>query len=116
MCRRVRPRVFALACRSVLLWGALAVCTGPTAASADEQQPGAKQPRGKDVFGLTKVWAFDLEIPAKEYEAMQPPAGGFGAFGGPQTPPAPRNPNDRRESERNLFGTEFPWAQGNLST
>src|SRR5262245_59602801 len=115
MSRRVRPAVSALAGGFFLVWGALVGFPSRTAASADEQKPGAKQPRGRDVFGLTKVWAFDLEIPAKEYEAMQPPAGGFGAFGGPQAAPAPRNPNDRRESERNLFGTEFPWAQGNIS-
>jgi putative membrane-bound dehydrogenase-like protein len=116
MSRRVCPGASTLACGSFLLWGALAVCTATTTASADDEKPGAKQPAGKDVFGLTKVWTFDLEIPAKEYEAMQPPAGGFGAFGGPPAPPAPRNPNDRRDSERNLFGTEFPWVQGNLST
>jgi putative membrane-bound dehydrogenase-like protein len=64
-----------------------------------------------DVFGTTRVWAVHLEIPAKEYEAMQPPAGGFGF---PGAPPAPA-PKDKRDSERNLFGTEFPWAQGELT-
>ena len=29
-------------------------------------------------------------------------------------PPAPP-PRDKRDSERNLFGTEFPWAQGDFS-
>ena len=56
---------------------------------------------------------FHLEIPAKEYEAMQPPAGGFGFPGAPPAPPAA--PKDKRDSERNLFGTEFPWAQGDFT-
>ncbi len=40
---------------------------------------------------------------------MQPPATGFGP------PPAVPAPKDKRASERNLFGTEFPWVQGDLS-
>src|SRR5262245_45714309 len=31
-----------------------------------------KQPAGKDVFGLTKVWQFHLELTAKDYDRMQP--------------------------------------------
>ncbi|MFL5340572.1 MAG: CotH kinase family protein [Gemmataceae bacterium] len=72
-----------------------------------------KQPAGQDVFGPTKVWAFQLEIPAGEYDAMQPPAVGFGPPGA--TPPAPSAPKDKRDSERNLFGTQFRWAQGDFS-
>src|SRR5262249_49181275 len=53
-----------------------------------------------------------LEISAKEYEAMQPPAVGFGPPGAPPARPAPK---DRRASERNLFGTEFRWVQCDLS-
>src|SRR5262249_26314203 len=74
-----------------------------------EKEPGAKD-AGKDVFGATKVWAIHLEIPAKEYEAMQPPPPRFGPPGA-----APKDARGKRESERNLFGTEFPWVQGNLS-
>ena len=40
-----------------------------------------------DVFGDSKVWDVRLEIPAKEYEAMQPAPGGFGP---PGAPPAAR--------------------------
>src|SRR6266480_6708195 len=89
----------ALACAASVLFG-LRLTTCP----AD-----GKEASAKDVFGTTKVWAFHLEIPAKEYEAMQPPAGGFGLRGAPPMPPPPK---DKRDSERNLFGTEFPWAQG----
>jgi putative membrane-bound dehydrogenase-like protein len=64
-------------------------------------------------FGLTKVWAIHLEISAKEYEAMQPPLPDFGFPGGP--PPKKEAKRDNRRSDRNLFGTEFPWAQGDLT-
>src|SRR5579871_1195114 len=67
---------------------------------------------GKDFFGTTKVWDIHLELSGKEYEAMQPVAGGFNV---PGAPPAPRARKDKRDSERNLFGTEFPWAQGTLT-
>src|SRR5713226_5363323 len=67
--------------------------------------PAAPAESGKDVFGTTKVWTLHLEIPAKEYEAMQPPVG---------APPMPL-PKDKRDSEKNLFGTEFPWAQGEFT-
>jgi putative membrane-bound dehydrogenase-like protein len=64
-------------------------------------------------FGITKVWAVHLEIAAKEYEAMQPAPGGFGFPGGPPQPqPAPK---DKRESEKNQFGTAFPWAQAEFT-
>src|SRR5277367_5952309 len=95
MSRRFLVGAGALACALIGL--------GMDSRAADKEAP------GKDVFGTTKVWAIHLEIPAKEYDAMQP-ATGFGPPGG--APPAPK---DKRESERNLFGTEFPWAQGDLS-
>jgi putative membrane-bound dehydrogenase-like protein len=63
-------------------------------------------------FGTGKVWKVHIEIPTKEYEAMQPPAAGFGM---PGAPPPPRARRDRRDSERNLFGVEFPWAPADLT-
>jgi putative membrane-bound dehydrogenase-like protein len=73
-----------------------------------------KQPAGADVFAATRVWALHVELAAKEYEAMQPPpGGGFGK--GPAQPPKGKDQGDRRPSEKNLFGTEFPWAQGELT-
>src|SRR6516164_11633591 len=86
------------------------------APAADGKEPAAKETPSKDFFGTTKVWSLHLEMPAKEYEAMQPAAGGFGFPGALPAPPAPKAPKDKRESERNLFGTEFPWAQGELTT
>src|SRR5262249_48306361 len=97
--RRFPGQVTALACVVCLLFG-----PGTTPAPAES---------GKDVFGMTKVWTVHLEISAKEYAAMQPPApAGFGFPGAPPMPPAPR---DKRDSERNLFGTDFPWGQGELT-
>src|SRR5207244_2597176 len=73
----------------------------------------AEEPRAaSDAFGLTKVWTIHLTIPADEYAAMQPALDN--AFGGPAAPRSPRR-NDGREKERNLFGTEFPWAKGDIS-
>src|SRR2546423_13706915 len=100
MSRRFLAKVNALACGAFHL---SCILFGPWTPSAPAES-------GKDFFGTTKVWAVHLEIPAKEYEAMQPPAAGFGSPGG--APPAPRG---KRESERNLFGAEFPWAQGDFS-
>src|SRR5205809_6391534 len=103
MCRQFPARATALACTAFLL-SCLLFGQSTTSAPAES---------GKDVLGMTKVWAIHLEIPAKEYAAMQPPApGGFGVPGAPPMPPAPR---DKRDSERNLFGTEFPWAQADFS-
>src|SRR5947209_4865310 len=100
MSRRFLARANALASGAFLL---CCVLFGPW-------MPSALAESAKDVFGATKVWAFHLEIPAKEYEAMQPPAGGVGAPGAP-----PAAPKDKRDAERNLFGTEFPWAQAEFT-
>lgn len=61
-----------------------------------------------ELFGQTKIWSIHLEVSANEFAAMQPPQpGGFG-----QAPPAA---NNNRPSERNLFGTEFRWAEANFT-
>ncbi len=67
-----------------------------------------------DAFGLTKVVNLHVEIAADEYQAMQPPAP-VGAPGGPPPAPRPKRPGERA-SERNLFGVEFPWARGDVTT
>jgi spore coat protein CotH len=58
------------------------------------------------------VWTVHLEIPAGEYEAMQPAPP---AFGPPAGQPAPKVAGEPREGERNLFGTLFPWVEGTVS-
>jgi putative membrane-bound dehydrogenase-like protein len=108
MSRRYLSGATALACAASVLACVLFGLRVTTCPAAD-----GKEAPAKDVFGTTKVWAFHLEIPAKEYEAMQPPAGGFGAPAAP--PAAPPAPKDKRDAERNLFGTEFPWAQAEFT-
>src|SRR5262249_36143570 len=68
----------------------------------------------KELFGQTRVWNIHLEIPAKEFDALQPAPGGFGFPGGPQQP-APRKDDKKRDSEKNLFGTDFPWVNGRFT-
>ena len=76
--------------------------------------PGCRGRQGKaadpGLFGLTRVVPLHIEIPADEYQAMQPPAP-TGVPGGPPPAARPKKPGERA-SERNLFGLEFPWARG----
>ncbi len=109
--------VAALGCSAAVLVGAL------VSPPANAQVKDDKKQAGKEVFGLTKVWALHLEIPAKEYEAMQP-AGGMrfpgmpGGPGGPGRPaakPADKPGEPARDSDRSAFGVEFPWVRGELA-
>jgi putative membrane-bound dehydrogenase-like protein len=102
MSRRFHAGAAATVCGVLLLAG-----LGARSPAAD-----GKEPPTTNVLGDDKLLTLHLEIPAKEYEAMQPPPGGFG-FG---PPPAPQPARNRRDSERNFFGTEFPWAQCDLSS
>src|SRR5688500_12141879 len=80
-----------------------AVLSRPT--PADDPKPAAE-------FGTTKVWSIHLEVPANEFDAMQPAPPTFP--GGP--PPAPKKKdNKKRDSEKNLFGTEFPWVEADVT-
>lgn len=75
----------------------------------------ADDPKPKVEFGPTKVWTVHLELPADEFAAMAPPPGsGFG-FGPPPQPQPPKKDEKKRDTEKNLFGTEFPWAEGTVS-
>ena len=76
----------------------------------------------ESAFGSGNVWKLHLEISADEYQAIQPPGGGFGfgpgGPGGPNQPPAQNNGQNKkpaRASERNLFGIEFPWGQADVT-
>jgi putative membrane-bound dehydrogenase-like protein len=109
MSRRFVAGAAALAWAAFLLHCVLIGLGERTCPAAD-----AKETPDKDVFGTTRVWKVHLEIPAKEYEAMQPAAGGFGFPGAPPAP-APKEGKEKRDGERNLFGTEFPWVQGDFS-
>ncbi|HTU88671.1 MAG TPA: CotH kinase family protein [Gemmataceae bacterium] len=114
MSRRFLASVAALTC-CLMLCCILVNLRAKPAPIGDDKESAAKQAPGADFFGMTKVWVIHLEISSREYEAMQPPAGGFNFGGAPPTPPAAKAPKDKRESERNLFGIEFPWAQGELT-
>src|SRR5262245_1537829 len=70
---------------------------------------------GQKLFGPARVWAVHLEIPAAEFAAMQPAAGGFGFPGAPGAPPQPNARREKRDGERNLFGTEFLWVRASFS-
>src|SRR5579885_2666498 len=98
MSRRSLAGAAALACAASFLSWALLGPRVTTCPAAD-----GKEAPGNDVFGTGKVWAVHLEIPAREYEAMQPPAVGFGLPGAPPAPAAPRD--KKRDGERNFFGT-----------
>ncbi|HYV35431.1 MAG TPA: PVC-type heme-binding CxxCH protein, partial [Gemmataceae bacterium] len=106
MTRRFLAQAAAVSASVLLLAGVLVGC----------HAAGGKAEQGKEVFGLTAVWNLHIEMPAKEYEAMQPPKGmGFGGPGGQPPPVKDKQPADARPSEKNAFGTEFPWAFGDLT-
>lgn len=91
----------------------LIAATSP-ALAADTTRPSA------DFFDPAKVWQLHLTLTADEYAAMQPAAGfpGFGFPGGPMNPQPkpPAKPGEKpRETHRNTFGVEFPWARGSLA-
>jgi putative membrane-bound dehydrogenase-like protein len=111
MSRRVLAGTCAATC-GVLILTCLLALVPMGVPTAEGKAPQGKDTSAKEVFGLTKVWAMSLEVSAKEYEAMQPPPPK--GFGGPPPQPPKDKPGDRPR-ERNLFGTEFPWAQGDFT-
>lgn len=85
----------------------LALVLAVSAIAADEKKP-------VTVFDPLKVWEVQVTLTVKEFDAMQPPAGGgFPGFGQPPAPPKPRE--DGREVHPNTFGTELPWAKGSVT-
>ncbi|MDR3632508.1 MAG: CotH kinase family protein [Isosphaeraceae bacterium] len=107
MRRRALAVAATFACSAMLLAGP----TARTTCAAKDGLAGGEATR-EDLFGLTKVVTLDIEITAEEYQAMQPPMPAGGP-GGPPAAPRPKRPGER-ESERNLFGVEFPWVRGAL--
>lgn len=98
----------------VALWAFLLGSAGLiiyTSSALADDKPAAETSAKFTHLGNSPLWAIELQFTAQEYAAMQPPspAGGFGAPGAPPVAPV-RNLNQGRDSERNLFGTEFPWA------
>src|SRR5947209_7125805 len=120
MSRRLFAGATVLTCGACLLFCRLVDVKATPAPVTDGQDrggaggkhtpSGARQSSGSGAFGATRVWQIHLDIPAAEFEAMQPAPGGFGAPGAPPGPPVPEKQKDRRDGEKNLFGTVFPWA------
>jgi spore coat protein CotH len=69
---------------------------------------------GEKWLGLDKLGSLTVEIDAKEFARMQPPAPRFpgpfggGPFGGGPGKPVPEN------THRNTFGVDLPWVKGTL--
>lgn len=93
-----------------LLW----LSSGMAAWAADDLKPNA---RPADLFALDKVATIHLEVSPAEYEAMQPTIEGFGGpgFGGPAQPRTQPTGGKKRETEKNLFGTDFPWVEASVT-
>ena len=115
----MRRRVWATA----LAFAGAAALSGAGVAAGDARKS-AKAAPAADAFGLTKVWDVHLEIPAKDYEALQPagwrfPGGGPGGppgGPGPPGPPAAKAADKPADTHRGSgFGVEFPWVHGTLT-
>jgi putative membrane-bound dehydrogenase-like protein len=76
-------------------------------ASADDSKE--KIDSTENPFRLTSVWKIQLTLSAAEYEAMQPVVPGV-----PESGEQPSRRGDR-DSERNYFGTQFPWVTGSVT-
>jgi putative membrane-bound dehydrogenase-like protein len=100
--------------RRMALFGvaALQLGNGTLGPHATGQDSNEFSQEGAGAFGLTRVWSIHLQIPPEEFAAMQPAAPAFPGAGGAPAPAAPRGD---RKSHRNLFGTEFPWAKGEMT-
>jgi spore coat protein CotH len=90
------------------------------AVTAPAQEARADKPAGKktdQVFGLTKLHDFHLELSAKEWEKMQPAMGfpGFGFPGMPKKEPEKPVAKGADVHKGGSFGIDFPWAHGTLS-
>src|SRR5205809_6789916 len=123
---------------AALLYGAIVLVwalasPGAKAPAADEvKKKAAAAAPVKDVFGLTKVHEFHLEIAPKEYDKLQPvggmrfpggpggpggfpggPGGGPGGFpggpGAPERPPEKSAGTPADVHKGSGFGMEFPW-------
>ncbi len=93
------------------------------ASAADKPgQPEAKGTASADVFGLTRVHEYHLQVSAREWERMQPTGGGRfpggpfgGAPGGPAKPVAKPGEEPIEVHKGGGFGVEFPWAHADFT-
>src|SRR5438128_2305763 len=93
----------------------------PTKPEPAKDRPKKKE-SAKELFGLTKLHEFHLEIAAADWDKMQPTGGmrfpggpgGPGGFGGPPAPP--RGDDNNADVHRNSgFGLTFPWVHADFS-
>ena len=100
---------------TILTYGSL-VLAWALAAGPAEKAAAAKD--GKAVFGLTKVWHFDLHLAAAEWKRMQPTGGMRFPFGpgGPGRPPEKPAAAPADVHQGSGFSMEFPWAHADWTT
>jgi hypothetical protein len=85
------------------LWRCSAEIAGreqPAAAGGEQAQSKSAPNAGHDLFGPTKVWAVHLDIPADEFDAMQPAPPTFAGPGNPPQPAKRREDKGKRDGER----------------
>src|SRR5579859_2262930 len=104
----MRRRTLAGTCVAIFIAGTVSLRAG-----AQQAHTGKRQTTEPELFGLTKVVPLHIEISADEYRAMQPPA----PAGIPEGPPPAlqEKKSGERESERNLVGVQFPWANATVT-
>ncbi|MFO0936242.1 MAG: CotH kinase family protein [Gemmataceae bacterium] len=87
----------------------------------DEPKPAAKKGDAakSDVFESQKVVQVLITLSASEFTAMQPRQvpgqNPFGGFGAPQPAKPMEDTDPKRETHRNTFGFDLPWAKGNVT-
>ncbi len=113
MSNRIRTKTTALNCGLLLI--ALLLGGSRSAPLAVAEEPKSAPQDAANAFGPTKVWSVHLAISAKEFDAMQPAIGGFGFPGGPPPKKEEKKDDKKRDSEKNLFGTDFPWVEGDIT-
>lgn len=91
------------------LVGSFVVCVAVAVAQASDRE--------HPVFRMDRVWRIHLDIPAEEWEAIQP-VGQTSGFFGPvvRANPEPANRPVRLDRHSSAFGLEFPWGTGTFTT
>ncbi len=116
MSGRFLARLTALCCGLLAMTLLIGAAHTEPRAAADDPKPVAKDADAKTAFGPTKVWAIHLEIPAKEFDAMQPAfGGGFGPPPKKEEKKDEKKDDKKRDTEKNLFGTDFPWVEADFT-
>jgi spore coat protein H len=97
----------------VVLVAAFGFVTVPETHARPSGKPAKGERVAAGLFGLDKVWQVQIELPAAEFEKMQPAGGPGGVFGGPQQA-KPADPN-ADVHKGGGFGVAFPYGKGSVS-